>query len=99
VIWSLELTKAGTRVFNDTSLPYEQRAAGLHYGDAAFAEARARARQIADKLWPVGPKAHGFYDPAGFMDRAFQRGHNRRVFTRAFERLLGVIIKRDGLLP
>jgi hypothetical protein len=99
MIWSAELVKAGLRIFSDTSLPYEQRVAGLHYGEAAMAEARERAAKIADKLWPLGPQAHGFYDPDGFMERAWRRGQNRRVYKRAYQRLLGVIIARDGLLP
>jgi hypothetical protein len=99
MIWSAELVKAGLRIFSDTSLPYEQRVAGLHYGEAAMAEARERAAKIADKLWPLGPQVHGFYDPEGFMERAWRRGQNRRVYKRAYQRLLGVIIARDGLLP
>jgi len=97
VIWSLELVKAGARMSREGSA-LEQRLAGIDYGREAMTEARERARRIADKLWPLGPKAHGFYQPADFMERAYRRGQNRRVFKRAFERLLGVIIKRDRLL-
>ena len=99
MIWSLELVKAGARIYRDQSLPMTERLAGLDYGNAAKIEATERARKLADKLWPLGPKAHGFYQPADFMKRAYQHGQNRRVFNRAFERLLGIIIKRDGLLP
>lgn len=98
MIWSLELVKAGTRLYRDTSLPLDQRLAALSYGDGAMGEARDRARALADRLYPARPAVHGFYDPAGFMERAYQSGQWKRVYRRAVERFLGVIIARDGLL-
>lgn len=99
MIWSLELVRVSFKRHGDQSLPLQDRLSALSMFDPALAEARERARVIADRLWPLGPSCHGFHDPAGFMERAYQRGQNKRVFKRAFERLLGVIIARDGLLP
>ena len=98
ICWSAKLVRASFARHRDTTLSLQERLDALGMFDPAHNEARARARQIADKLWPLGPSCHGFYDPAGFMDRAYQRGQNKRVFKRTYERLLGVIIARDGLL-
>jgi len=96
--WSAKLVGAAFRRARDPSLTADQKIAGLSHGDGALKEARARSKALADRLYPVPPAVHGFYDPAGFMDRAFISGQWKRVERRAFERFLGVIIARDGLL-
>lgn len=38
-----------------------------------------RAQRIADRLIPVGPRAHGFYQPEAFYDRGVAKFWNRRL--------------------
>jgi hypothetical protein len=78
-------------------LSHEERFADI-FTDARR-EAHDRARLLADRVYPLGQRAHGFYQPTAFFDRAFVRGKNRHFFNRAYERLLDAIIRRDGLLP
>lgn len=83
--------------WKDASLTLEERFEEV-FADAKR-EAHDRARLLADRIYPLGPRAHGFYEPAAFFDRAFMRGKNRHFFNRAYERLLDAIIRRDGLVP
>ena len=78
-------------------LSHEERFADI-FADARR-EAHDRARLLADRIYPYGPSAHGFYQPAAFFERAYIRGKNRHFFNRAYERLLDAIIRRDSLLP
>lgn len=59
---------------------------------------RARAWRIVDRVLPLpGSGArHGFYDPAGFLERARIRGQRKRLALRIFARLRA---KAEGGVP
>lgn len=42
-------------------------------------ECRKRGQRIADRLIPLAPRAHGFYQPVEFFDGAVIRYWNRRL--------------------
>jgi hypothetical protein len=93
------LVREAFRRHRDESLSLAERLAGFDYGRDARREARDRAWALVNKLAPLPPSAHGFYDPAGFFDRLAVSSRRKQLLERAQERFLAVIIRRDGLLP
>lgn len=57
-----------------------------------------RAWRIVDRILPLPPGGarHGFYDPAGFLERAQIRGQRKRMQLRIFAKLRA---KAEGGVP
>lgn len=63
---------------------------------AAHKALTARVSRLVDRILPEAPRAHGFYDPEGFVSGAVVRYWRRRLHLVIAARLRG---KRDGHEP